>query len=62
MLFGFPQGSFLGPLLFNVFICDKFCFLKDFNIANYADDSTLYTAAKNIVVNNLEESSSILFK
>ena len=53
-----------GPLLFNVFICDMFYFLEDFDIANYGDDSTPYNADKNIefVVNNLEQSSSILFK
>ena len=45
-------------------MCDMFCFLEDFDIAHYADDSTPYTADKNIefVVNNLEHSSSILFK
>ena len=41
-----------------------FYFLEDYDMANYADDSTLYNADKNVesVVNNLEHSSSILFK
>ena len=41
-----------------------FYFLEDYDIANYADDSTPSNADKNVesVVNNLEHSSSILFK
>ena len=41
-----------------------FYFLEDFDIASYAEDSTPHNADKNIefVVNNLGQSSSILFK
>ena len=64
ILFGVPQGSILGPLLLNIFICDMLYFLEGFDIANYADDSTPYCAGKSAesVVNNLEQSSTILFK
>ena len=63
-MFEVPQGSILGPLLFNIFICDLLYFLEDFDIANYADDSTPYCACKSVefVVINLEQSSSILFE
>ena len=56
--YGVLQGSTVGPLLFNIHLCDLFYFLDNLDIASYADDTTLYTVKANneSVLNALETS------
>ena len=46
--YGVPQGSILGPLLFNLFMNDIFYFMKESNLANYADDTSTYVCKDGI--------------
>ena len=48
IILGVPQGSILGPILFNVFINDMLLFIKETDICNFADDRTLYACGKEL--------------
>ena len=61
--YGVPQGSILGPLLFNMDLIDLFFECDDSEIASYADDTTPYSCTDDIpsVITQLQSTASKLF-
>ena len=59
-----PQGSILGSLLCNLFLCDLFLFVEEADIMRYADNSTPYVCSGNVAVTleKLKEVGKPLFE
>ena len=64
IVYGVPQGSTLGSLLFNIDLCDLFFENYSTDFANFADDTTSYECGHsfNEAINNLEATTEKVFE
>ena len=62
ILYGVPQGSILGSLIFNIFLCDLLYFPEGVTVASYVDDTTPYSVNKtnDLVIKEIERFSVVL--
>ena len=61
LLKGVPQGSVVGPVLFNAFVNDIFAALENSHLTNYADDNTIsvITNSKTLTLQTLKSESEV---
>ena len=54
----------MGPLIFNVFLCDLFLFIRNTELVSYADDNTSFAmdSSELEVINEIENAEEELCK